>query len=592
MKIKVCILFFVICNTLAINAQNFNFQRAWATYFGDESCLTSSSNSFYIQNLKSKIDTNGNLFLVGTVYNNPNPQFLIATSNGFQTTFGGGESDGFIVKFDPNGVPLWATYFGGNGDDGITGISIDDQNNIFISGSTTSTQEIATANGYQTSLSGTIDGFLARFTADGNRVWSTYYGGNGYDDIEDVVLDSEGNLFVFCYTESDAMATAGTFQPTQNNSNYLITSFTKSGIRNWASYYGTNGSKITSIGANTSGLYVYGSTNDCSPYLPNSYFATTGCHQQEPGSCSDAFLSKFSNSGQRIWSTYYGGNSLEYDAGDGVICSANSIYITGYAYSNNNITTVGAFQEMFSPPFTSFLVKFNNDGVREWGTFYGKTIVTSGSRPASVNIDNQDNVYLSGYTGFSQNIATLGSYQEVLSGGIDAFVVKFNPSGERLWGTYYGDLGLENCKTLFYNDSFYLVGATTSIQNMTTIGAFQTNFINNANPNATLPSNIFIAKFEPIPLTNNQFENNLIQIYPNPNNGKFTLKEKSNSFSQKGKLSIYDALGRKIKNFELDANENYFNQEFDCSAILSSGVYTVKLEFDTTESKTFKMIVN
>lgn len=591
MKTKGCILLFVLCNTLILNAQNFNFQRAWATYYGDES-LTGGLNGLNIQNLKSKIDTNGNLYLVGTVYNNPNPHFLIATSNGYQTTFGGGESDGFMVKYDPNGALLWSTYFGGEGNDSITGISIDDQNNIFISGSTTSTQNIASINTYQISLSGTNDGFLAQFTADGNKVWTTYYGGNGYDDIGDVVLDSVGNLFVFSFTDSEAMATTGTFQPIRNNTNTLISSFTKNGLRNWASYYGINGSKITSIGANLSGLYVYGSTDDCSPYLPNSYFATTGCHQPNPGSCNDAFLSKFSNSGQRIWSTYYGGYSLEYDTGDGVICNTNSIYITGYTYGNNNITTVGAFQEMFSPPFTSFLVKFNNDGVREWGTFYGKTIVTSGSRPASVNIDHQDNVYLSGYTGFSQNIATLGSYQEVLSGGVDAFVVKFNPNGERLWGTFYGDLGSESCKTLFYNDSFYLVGVTTSIQNMTTAGAFQTNFINNANPNITLPSNIFIAKFEPIPLTTNQFENNLIQIYPNPNNGKFTLNGKSNSFSQKGTLSIYDALGRKIKKFELDANENYFNQEFDCSAILSLGVYTVKLEFDTTESKTFKMIVN
>jgi hypothetical protein len=68
------------------------------------------------------------------------------------------------------------------------------------------------------------------------------------------------------------------------------------------------------------------------------------------------------------------------------------------------------------------------------------------------------------------------------------------------------------------------------------------------------------------------------------------LKGETNVFFNKGLLTIYDALGRKIKVFAIDANA--INQEFDCNSILSSGVFTVKLELDTTESKTFKMIVN
>ena len=55
--------------------------------------------------------------------------------------------------------------------------------------------------------------------------------------------------------------------------------------------------------------------------------------------------------------------------------------------------------------------------------------------------DASGNIYLSGDTSSTSGIATTGAHQTTLEEGYDAFLVKFNSSGVRQWGTYYGGTG-------------------------------------------------------------------------------------------------------------------------------------------------------
>jgi hypothetical protein len=98
--------------------------------------------------------------------------------------------------------------------------------------------------------------------------------------------------------------------------------------------------------------------------------------------------------------------------------------------SNEAIATAGSHQSSFGGGYYSdgFLVKFNSNGVRQWGTYYGG----SGSEYYyfSVAIDGSGYVYLAGSTGSSDSIATAGSHQCSYGGGsvygCDAFLVKFS----------------------------------------------------------------------------------------------------------------------------------------------------------------------
>src|SRR5439155_23963552 len=89
------------------------------------------------------------------------------TSNGFQTSFGGGSKDGFVTAFNAGGGSLaWSSYLGGggiipNGDDNVAGLAIDLDNNLYAVGSTTSST-FPTASPFQGSSGGGTDAFIAK----------------------------------------------------------------------------------------------------------------------------------------------------------------------------------------------------------------------------------------------------------------------------------------------------------------------------------------------------------------------------------------------------------------------------------------------
>lgn len=128
------VILFAVCFALTGFAQGFQHERVWATYFGDNSMRLADS----------KIDSEGNIYLVGSVDQDTfTDSHFSATPNAHQTSYGGGNFDGFLVKISPEGNLLWATYFGGENDDLIGAVSIGNNNSVFIIGRTGSTQNIA-----------------------------------------------------------------------------------------------------------------------------------------------------------------------------------------------------------------------------------------------------------------------------------------------------------------------------------------------------------------------------------------------------------------------------------------------------------------
>ncbi len=162
--------------------------------------------------------------------------------------------------------------------------------------------------------------------------------------------------------------------------------------------------------------------------------STVGSHQSSVSGLYDAFVVKFATSGIRQWATYYGG--LGYEEGKSVSSDINgNIYLSGETSSTNNISTTGSHQATIAGNNDAFLAKFNASGVRQWGTYYGGLGEDDGN---SVATDLSGNVYLGGYTLSTNNISTALGHQTIYGGNEDAFLVKFNTNGSRLWGTYYG----------------------------------------------------------------------------------------------------------------------------------------------------------
>ena len=565
-------------------AQTFNFQRSWGTYFGD----------YHNNIIDSKVDRKGDLYLVGVVksYDGYVPP-IITLANSFQPIYGGGDTDGYIAKFNNQGQLVWMTYFGGEGSDEIDGIDIDTSNNIYIVGTTTSVNNIASTNAYQTLLNGSSDFIIGKFTENGTRIWSSYFGGSGGEFAYpgtapstssakrlQISHDKFDSFYIAGYSMSPSMGDQNTFQPQQENTSCIITKFSNNGVKLWTTYYGyfiegvSIDSWINGLSADQNGLYVRGTFFQYQPSFPyNNYFGDLNGVVPNPNVMYSSYLSKFDVNGNRIWSDYYGQRALAY--ANSIAVYQDKIYFTGSTSQSSLITTTNSFQENLEGGSSPFLVQYNEDGTRGWGTFNGNNIndpINSYSGNASVTIDNLGGIYMSGRTNLNNNVATEGAYQTNLAGGeSDGYVSKFDVTGQKIWGTYYGGENQEMDMICHpYDSSFFLVGITRSSTGITTPGAYQTELPTNTDVLPGESQAVFIAHFEPLPLTNASFENT-ISIFPNPVANEITVLN-TNKSNETFNYKIIDVTGRIIQ-----SGKSVYNNKITVEEV-TSGNYIIQIQ--------------
>ncbi|MEO6834030.1 MAG: hypothetical protein ABI169_17610, partial [Chitinophagaceae bacterium] len=114
----------------------------------------------------------------------------------------------------------------------------------------------------------------------------------------------------------------------------------------------------------------------------------------------------------------------------------------------------------------------------------------------TVSVDNLGNFYIAGYTSSSNNIASTGSFKASFSYAVDTldgFFAKFDSTGNRLWGSYFGGVSNEKIigSTVDFSGNLLLTGFTTGVDNIATTGAFQTT---SGSPYA---EDAFLEKFSP-----------------------------------------------------------------------------------------------
>ncbi len=261
--------------------------RLWGTYYG-------GLGPDYTQFVST--DSQGNVLLSGRTSSSTTG---ISSIGSHQGTYGGGTSDGFLAKFNSNGIRQWGSYYGGSGTDNTSSCIADQSGNVFITGSSNSANAIATSGTYQSTLKGTNDGYLAKFDSNGARLWATYYGGLNADYISSASMDLQGNIYVTGNTfssDASSISTPNSFQTALiGTSNAFISKFSSSGVFLSGTYYGggqianTYGVGCSFDNSNNS-IYVTGYT-ECQD---SSKIASLACHQQSFGGGSfDAFLAKF-----------------------------------------------------------------------------------------------------------------------------------------------------------------------------------------------------------------------------------------------------------------------------------------------------------
>lgn len=556
----------------------------WATYYGDTTMFITTDAG------GAKIMYNGKeaVYCSGVTNNVAN----IATTGAYQSTLTattGSKNQPYYVKLDTNGNRLYATYFGSSKPSGAGYLTVYNDT-VYLSGNDASNL-LATAGAQQMSFTPFNNApFLAKFDPSGNLLWCTYVGGNSsLSSGGTCFVDKASNVYVFSSTDTFTpyIATPGAYKTIPSDSfEAIIVKYNSAGKKIWGTYYGGKGNEtifdaVYMDNDGSGSLYMIGNTTS------DTGIATPGAYQKTKSGTNDVMLIKFDTSGYRLWGTYVGGEGIETGY---TLCQdgKKNIYVAGQTNSLSGIATPLCYQPAPGGLTDAFVMKFDASGNRLWGTYFGGNDVDGCSGMCN---DQWGNVFISGSTKSLSKIADTAAFQKAYSGGADdAYIAAFKPNGKKFWSTYYGGEGSD--RLLFAASdgrNVYLSGSSNSrTTNIATKGS-------HLDTNANGRQKALILKIgeaqigytsdtlDPIvAIAEMNLSRSTLQLYPNPNNGNFTVDVKTNS-PQAVSMNIVDITGKTIWHSETKTdNMGVLKQNIRIEHLVS-GVYFLHCKTEESE---------
>ncbi len=418
------------------------------------------------------VDPSGSAYVAGVA-----GAGFMTTSGAFQSSPGGGNcvsgpntvpcADILVAKLNSAGSDLvYATFLGGNGADYSYGLAVDGSGNVYLAGTTSSTNFPTTPGTFQTGPSacatgtGCYSAFVSKLNSNGTQlIYSTYLSGNsGGISANGVAVDPAGFAYVTGDSSNGGFITklnadgsapvystsgvggAGIAVDLSGNA-YLVG---RQGGHSYVSKVSADGNTvmynyrlggsfpqfsvapeelegITGVAVDPQGYaYVTGYTAYSDfPTTPNAPFPLAqGVGNCGPSICRDAFVSKINTDGTGlIYSSYLGGSSVDYGTGIAVDLSG-SAYVTGVTRSPDFPLIPGNVSGQKGGIFVS---KMNAAGD---AFLYSLTLGTGQTAESgnAIAADSKGNAYVTGLAG-SDFLVTPASYQPSV-GGNGSFVAK------------------------------------------------------------------------------------------------------------------------------------------------------------------------
>ncbi|MGH7493499.1 MAG: SBBP repeat-containing protein [bacterium] len=292
------------------------------------------------------VDGSGNAYVTGNT-----ASLNFQTVNAVQSTPGGGLYDTFVTKLNAAGEFVYSTYLGGSSYDYSQAIAVDGTGSAYVTGHSYSSN-FPTVNAVQSTFgSGFYDGFVTKLNTTGGFVYSTYLGGNDYDNPFSIAADGSGNVYVAGSTNSPNFPTVNAVQSIFGGvRDVFMTKLNAAGGFAYSTYFGgSNDDNIVDFVTDGSGhAYVIGST--ASPNLP-----VVNAVQSVLDGTSDIFVTKLNAVSGIAYSTYLGGIGEDQPRAVAVDGSGNA-YVAGYT-SSLNFPTANAVQSSFAGVYDAFVTK-------------------------------------------------------------------------------------------------------------------------------------------------------------------------------------------------------------------------------------------
>jgi len=346
--------------------------------------------------------------------------YVAGTANSDGWTIGGydetlgGTDDGFVAKFNNNGQLLWSTYVGGSGDDRIHAMRVTGTGVVTVVGQTDSTD--FGAGGFDSTANGKVDGFVTRINANGGHVSTSYIGGAEDDLANDVTMGLDGSLFVVGRTDSEGIASGG-YDTSMNGgvSDGFVLQVKPDGTKGWSTYLGGSSTdEVNAIALASDGQLIIGGDTNSAGWISGGYDTTL--------SSWDAYVMRMTTVGQPVWSTYLGNQYNDSIHDIAVSKDGATIGIVGETGGGTWLTK-GPDSTDDGGGSEGFAAQLSSSGQYKWGTFAGGTQIDRGQ---AVTFDYTGNMLTAGFTQSAN--WTSGGNDTTFGGDYDAYVARYSYS--------------------------------------------------------------------------------------------------------------------------------------------------------------------
>ncbi|MBC8227985.1 SBBP repeat-containing protein [bacterium] len=351
---------------------------------------------------------------------------LPTTPGCFQPKYGGEPSDWFVAKLSLDLKRLlWCTYIGGSNDESPRGgLTLDEQDNIYLVGGTASPNFPTTPGVFQNTRKGKRDAAVVKLNSDGSElIFSTLLGGDNWDGTMGIRVDDAGDVYVAGHTQSTDFPLTE-YAPQSKlggKSDCYLAKLSSDGSRLLYSTY--LGGADNEFAEHQPHLDSDGTVLLAGVTVSSDFPTTEGAFQRDLKVETDGFLTKLSADGKRlIFSTLLGGSGGEFWLMPTPDDSGN-IFIVGQTESRDFPTTPNALQPTYGGGRGdgAFAVLSSDGAKLLYATYLGGS---GGELIRSLALGPNGEVYLVGPTGSEDFPVTPNAVQTKIAGKGDAFVVK------------------------------------------------------------------------------------------------------------------------------------------------------------------------
>jgi len=587
---------------------------------------SSSSNSI-------TTDSDGNVYTTGsfrqTVDFDPgvNEEIFTAMEN----------ADMFVKKVNSNSELIWIKVMTGPGSCYGNSIKIDNFGDIYISGDFSDTVDFDPNNGITTVYTDEFKStFLLKLSPNGNLIWIKTLTGSAYTHYNSLNLDKSNNIYMTGrYTGTvDFDLNGGVNNLTASSSAIFILKLNSNGDLIWVKNMENDelNNSLALVIDTLYNVYCVGKFTDTLDFNPG-----TGTFNLISAGVSSAFIQKLDSNGQFLWAKKIGGVGYT-DATSIDTDLYQNIYISGNFGDTTDFDPSTAEYLIYSSASSSYVEKLNSNGEFSWVKI-NEGIANGNSHISAIDVDNYGQIYTTGF--FSGNINFIDNNQLIGSIYGSMFLQKLNTNGDLIWLEKISDsshcdpysIHVDSQNRVYTTGHFHDVvdfNPFIGINNLTTMNDYANGFtlkLNDCNTNTIISSenNILSADLanatyqwidcntntEIIGETNISFtpsengsyaciinngicsntsecieistiglteqEQSIVKVYPNPNNGKFTINTTLNSNIKS--IQILNSFGQFVHNIQPSDVSNEIN-----IPNISNGLYILKVRLENGQS--------